>query len=101
MNWYADGEHALALGGGTLIFAAQALNFWRQNVAGQRIAALHRAVSANDTAILGELSNAQRSLDTVVSKITGGDRRRANPKAPPPIWANGGRGRRAGDAPAG
>jgi hypothetical protein len=96
-NWYADGQHILALGGGALIFGAQVVNFWRQNVAGQRITALHRAVTDNDKEILDELSTAQKSLDAVVATITSRERRKAPSSTPPPAWANGGLGRRASD----
>lgn len=97
-NWFADGQHILALGGGVLLLASQAAQFWRANVTSERVGALHTIVQANDKEILGELSAAQRSLDKVVSAMTGRDRRK-NPPGPPPVWANGGRGRRATDAP--
>jgi len=100
-NWFADGQHILTLAGGTLLFLGQALQFWRQTVGNQRVAALHRAVQHNDAEILGELSTAQKSLDKVVGVISGRSDRRLNPpNTPPPVWANGGLGRRATDQPA-
>ncbi len=96
-NWFADGQHMLTLGGGTLIFVTQLVNFWRTTVMNQRVSALHHVITDNDKEILAELSVAQRSLNTVVDTITGGGRRRNPPGTPPPSWANGGRGRRSGD----
>lgn len=98
-NWFADGQHILALGGGALLFATQCVNFWRANVTNQRVGVLHQLVQDNDAEILGELSSAQRALDNVITTISGRDRRK-NPPGPIPVWANGGRGRRASDGAA-
>jgi hypothetical protein len=97
-NWFQDGQHLLVLGGGVIIFAGQAVQFWRQNVGNERVRELHNIVQSNDKEILGELSAAQRSLDKVVTAIVGRVDRRKSPPGKPPIWANGGAGRRAGDA---
>lgn len=95
-NWFADGQHVLQLAGGAIFVAGQALTLWRTFVIGRRQEVLHTLVHANDDLILSELSTAQKSLERVVATVAG-DRRKIC--APPPVWANGGLGRRATDKP--